>query len=140
MYNANQVTPAAKNRQKMLENRQRQLASLQRMEERIRSTASAPAPRTSAPACPHHRLALHILDISRAVSEGWVEWEAVAHPAGAGPQEAILYSLVLGRRELIMFGGLQKDISMAAAGRAPQPAVETVSNSLHFLNPPLQPI
>ena len=76
--------------------------------------------------------------------------EVVVHlhrPAGAGdrtpvasqsceaPQESILYSLVLGRTELVMFGGLQKDVSLSG-GRSQQNNSETVSNCLFFLNPP----
>jgi hypothetical protein len=37
----------------------------------------------------------------------------VLHSSGSeAPQESILYSLVTGRTELIMFGGLKKDISL----------------------------
>merc|ERR1712037_593611 len=74
-----------KNRQKMLENRQRQLASLQKMEERIRTTSSsASSPRqastsSSAGSCPHHRLTSHLLDISQAVDGHWVEWLPLPH-------------------------------------------------------------
>merc|ERR1719239_1984233 len=54
--------PGPNLQQKMLENRQRQLASLQKMEERIRTTSSSASSQrpasTSSPAssCPHHRL------------------------------------------------------------------------------------
>jgi len=138
-----QLAVGAKNRQKMLENRQRQLASLQKMEERIRTTSSSSAssPRhqssTSSPAgsCPHHRLTSHLLDISQAVDSHWVEWLPLPHTSlPNAPQESILYTLVLGRTELIMFGGLQKDVNQGSS--RPQPTAETVSNCLHFLNLP----
>ena len=80
-----QLAVGAKNRQKMLENRQRQLASLQKMEERIRTTSSSTSSQrpasTSSPAssCPHHRLTSHLLDISQAVDGHWVEWLPLPH-------------------------------------------------------------
>jgi len=138
-----QLGIGAKNRQKMFENRQRQLASLQKMEERLRTTpssASSPRqPNTSSPmsSCPHHRLTMtsHLLDISQAVEGHWVEWLPLPHTSlPNSPQESILYTLVLGRTELIMFGGLQKDVSQGSS--RPQPTAETVSNCLHFLNLP----
>ena len=133
-----------KNRQKMLENRQRQLASLQRMEEKIRNTSKAQSSSkhhkssdsgAAAAVCPHHRMTTHILDISRAITDHVVTWIPV-HPtlSTSAPQESILYSLVMGRTELIMFGGLQKDVSVNG-GRS-QNNSETVSNCLYFLNPP----
>ena len=66
-------------RQKMLENRQRQIASLNRMEERIRnarvSTSPTRGPATSPPVlCPNHRMALNVLDISQAISQHTVTW------------------------------------------------------------------
>ena len=78
----------------------------------------------------------HILDISHAISDHFVTWQPVS-PVNSceAPQESILYSLVLGRTELVMFGGLQKDVSLNG-GRGQQNNSETVSNCLFFLNPP----
>lgn len=132
-----------KPRQKMLENRQRQLASLQRMEEKIRANsrqASAasprPTPARSPPVlCPNHRMALYVLDTSRAVSDHVVTWlpPSPLPPGSDAPQESILYSLVAGRTELIMFGGLRKDISVGTTREFSE--MDSVSNSLHFLVP-----
>ena len=81
----------------------------------------------------------HILDISEAISDHVVTWLPV-NPAGSvnGPQESILYSLVLGRTELIMFGGLQKDVTTTASGNTGRAHnnSESVSNCLYYLNPP----
>merc|ERR1719391_1955134 len=125
-----QLGVGAKNRQKMLENRQRQLASLQKMEERIRTTSSSasnprpPSTSSTVSSCPHHRLTSHLLDISQAVDGHWVEWLTLPHTSlPNAPQESILYTLVLGRTELIMFGGLQKDVSQGSS--RPQPTAET---------------
>ena len=78
----------------------------------------------------------HILDISHAISDHYVTWQLVSPVnSSEAPQESILYSLVLGRTELVMFGGLQKDVSLNG-GRGHQNNSETVSNCLFYLNPP----
>ena len=145
---SSRAVPGMKNRQKMLENRQRQLASLQRMEEKIRNsgknnTAHAQSRQShksseSSSVCPHHRMTTHILDISQAISHHRVTWLPVSPLVSPeAPQESILYSLVMGRTELIMFGGLQKDVSINnSGGRGQQNNSETVSNCLYYLNPP----
>jgi len=133
--------PAATPRQKMLENRQRQLASLNRMEERIRNTSTRQQQAKMAPAasppvlCPNHRMALSVLDISRAVSDHVVTWlpPSPLLPGPEVPQESILYSLVKGRTELVLFGGLKKDISLGGSLR--DLSQSTVSNSLYILYP-----
>ena len=67
-----------KPRQKMMETRQRQLASLNKMEERIRNSkvpSSKHAPAFSPPVlCPNHRMALSVLDTSQAVTHHTVRW------------------------------------------------------------------
>jgi hypothetical protein len=59
--------------------------------------------------CSCHRLAMYVLDISRAMlDEHEVEWQQFRSNASlAAPEETILYTLVSGRSELIMFGGIQ---------------------------------
>ena len=59
--------------------------------------------------CSCHRLAMYVLDISRAMSDDHeVEWMPFRSNASlAAPEETILYTLVSGRSELIMFGGIQ---------------------------------
>ena len=58
----------------------------------------------------------HILDISHAISDHFVTWQPVS-PVNSceAPQESILYSLVLGRTELVMFGGLQNVFPVSRA-------------------------
>jgi len=137
-----------KNRQKMLENRQRQLASLQRMEEKIRNSGKSQSSSSQSKqnqqhggnksnVCPHHRMTTHILDISNCLTEHYVTWQPISPILSPeAPQESILYSLVLGRTELIMFGGLQKDVSLSTGRTNQQNNSETVSNCLYYLNPP----
>merc|ERR1712226_1810306 len=105
--------------------------------------SSATSPRhqssTSSPAgsCPHHRLTSHLLDISQAVDSHWVEWLPLPHTSlPNAPQESILYTLVLGRTELIMFGGLQKDVNQGSSSpNLQQRLFPTVCTSLTFLHP-----
>jgi hypothetical protein len=94
---------------------------------------------------------MFVLDISEAMSSNVVTWLPVKSNASlSAPEETILYSLVRGRGELVMFGGIQKDVSsMAAGGRGgggggqqqggavpTANANDTASNSLYFLSPP----
>lgn len=141
--------PSAKRKQ--IETRQRQLDSLKRMEERYKKMEdkedeAAKQPQRPPPThkCSCHRLAVYVLDISRAISCHEVEWMAFkSNTPPEAPEETILYSLVEGRGELIMFGGIQKDVaSIANSGRAAGGGAssenDTVSNALHFLTPPCE--
>jgi len=90
--------------------------------------------------CACHRLAMYVLDISRAIAdEPVVEWLPFKSNASlAAPEETILYTLVSGRSELIMFGGIQKDVSTITSGRNPSSENDTVFNDVYFLTPPIQ--
>ena len=85
---------------------------------------------------------MYVLDISKAITASEVEWVAFkANNPIQAPEESILYSLVMGRGELIMFGGIQKDMNSIGGGQmAPgnREAAEndSVSNALYFLTPP----
>jgi len=137
---------------KQIETRQRQLEALRRMEERIRSLGdhNRSKPQPEAPmdppkkSCSCYRLSMHVLDIGRAVSDNVVTWLDVASSVFGGasaPEETILYSLVRGRSELIMFGGIQKDVSsMTSRQQQHQSSTSnTVSNAVYFLRPPVDP-
>jgi F-box protein 42 len=154
--------PSAKRKQ--LETRQRQLVSLKKMEERYKSItsqakeekaakkvcppapAAVPVAAAAAPKvhrCSCHRLAMYVLDISKATTDYVVEWLSYkSNTPIDSPEEAILYSLVKGRGELIMFGGIQKDISAmnarAAGHGGGHNENDSVSNGLYFLTPPCQ--
>lgn len=127
------------------------LAPPQPGEERQQPASSSSSVNTGK-CCSCHRLSTFVLDISEAVSARVVTWLPVKSNAGlaVAPEETILYSLVRGRGELIMFGGIQKDVSsMSASGggrqqqqqqQAQQPNSatdsDTASNSLYFLTTP----
>merc|ERR1712020_547428 len=62
--------------------------------------------------CACQRLTMHVLDISKAISDHVVTWKDVRTNSSIdAPEETILYSLVKGKSELVMFGGIQKDVS-----------------------------
>ncbi|GFU55991.1 f-box only protein 42 [Trichonephila clavipes] len=114
-------------------NRQRQLEGLDRMEQRLRDLRAGNVcypnlhkfSRTlKRPMC------LYVLDIST-VLEGYVTWRAIKNQSPSAPEEIILYSLVLGKGEVIMFGGIQKDLNSSEQEGETVP--EIVSNSLHFM-------
>lgn len=142
--------PSAKRKQ--IETRQRQLDSLKRMEERIKSmqkqepTAKAEAEKQEPPSkpsqekqhkcCPCHKMSMFVLDISKAISDNEVEWlQFYSNNTMETPQVAILYSLVQGRGELIMFGGLQKDVA-SMRNQTTANENDSVTNALYFLTPP----
>ncbi|XP_039764364.1 F-box only protein 42 [Pararge aegeria] len=81
-------------------------------------------------------LAMHVLDISTVVngnSMNYVSWlcPRLGELHGA-PEELVMYSLVKGNGELIMFGGVHNDISILNYSEQQN----MYSNSLHFITPP----
>lgn len=112
-------------------NRQRQLELLRRMEERIqnRKTQTKSIKKTE------NTLAIFVLDISKVLTEECVaSWISLQQNDQSGPDERILYSLVLGRGELIVFGGIRKE-QTTIQGQTETDDSE-VYNDLHFINPP----
>ena len=80
-------------------------------------------------------MSMFVMDISQAISEHQVEWITFySNKSLETPEVAILYSLSAARSELIMFGGIQRDV----AERRNQPSHENdrVTNALYFLTPP----
>lgn len=79
-------------------------------------------------------LAIHVLDISSILDgdpHSSVSWLCPKDREIRGaPEEFIMYSLVLGKGELIMFGGVHNDANLSNIS-SPQ-----YSNSLHFIKPP----
>ncbi|XP_014675410.1 PREDICTED: F-box only protein 42-like [Priapulus caudatus] len=105
-----------------MRDRERQLEGLRRMEERIRAHSrrrgpadAAPQPRSSsshAAAAVRNPMRIYVLDVSAAASEGRVAWLRDTDAlCGALPEETAFHSLVVGRGELVMFGGIQMDTS-----------------------------
>lgn len=81
-------------------------------------------------------LGIYVLDLSHALAEeAYVSWLPVKNDgsSGQGPEETILYTLVEGKSELIMFGGIQKDASSLVYTTN---VSDQASNSLHFIAAP----
>jgi len=78
---------------------------------------------------------LFVLDLSQVIDRNVVKWIHKSNFISDGPEEVILYSLVAGRAEIIMFGGLQKDKNMkqnqTEGGVNDIPDI--VSNHLHII-------
>jgi F-box protein 42 len=146
-------------------NRQRQLESLRRMEERIRSlsrTASggssniptnnlptaasanninmSQSPSPSKSQTTKNAMTMFVMDISHVLTDDcYVEWLPVkpCSAVNGEPEEKILYTLIAGKGELIMFGGIQKDAtSITSQAQISSNVTNTVSNSLHFITAP----
>lgn len=81
-------------------------------------------------------LAMYVLDISHVLDEKpYVSWLPLKNDGvlSQGPEETVLYTLVQGKSELIMFGGIQKDASQLMCNNN---LSNQVTNSLHFITAP----
>lgn len=127
-----------------MNNRQKQLEALRRMEEKLRETIAknkqsrpTQSPESNLPS-PRQRdlcsqMQLHVLDISNVV-QGQVTWQPIHETFSLdAPDETTFYSLVEGRGELIMFGGIQRDIQSMLRGVDLRSNL--VSNILYILSP-----
>lgn len=114
---------------------QRQIAHL----ENRREPEPDPIPPRRQPAIKKNKrntLTMHVLDISSVLDENsynYVSWlcPRLGEMRGA-PEELVMYSLVKGNGELIMFGGVHNDISILNYAEHQS----MYSNSLHFIAPP----
>lgn len=128
-----------------MNNRQKQLEALQRQEELLRSKSRALAAArfqkhndsaTDACADPvpelvltRNKMDVHVLDISRVLTDGVAEWKPLSElqPTGA-PTETICCSLVEGRGELMLFGGVIRNQGSPVM-------TNTAVNKLYILQP-----
>ena len=125
-----------------MKNRQKQLETLKKYEEKLRNKMSKPShkPEKKDPVATSHRrvqnpMYVHVLDVSHAISDLTVSWLPIAEHSGVGaPEETIFYSLVEGRGELVMFGGIQTDLNGMQRGLNVN--LQFVSNDTHFLEAP----
>lgn len=70
-----------------------------------------------------------VLDIAQVLTTGAARWLKPKTLSSNGPPETILYSLVQGQSELIMFGGILKDCKTLA----PCELSSQISNCLQFI-------
>lgn len=128
-----------------MHNRQRQLDMLRKHEDRLRgrngnnSQSSTFRPHVSrySDHVPRNPMVIHVLDISQVLSTLAAMWLPVQDTASASaPDETIFYSLIEGRGELILFGGVQRDPnSMQRINSPPNALSHIVSNGLFVISP-----
>lgn len=136
--------------------RERQLEALRRMEEKLLQNYSqniqakkdellGQPPPSSPPSGSQlstiklvpPRMAMFVMDISNILIDYTVSWLPLKAVPEGSPEDTILYSLVAGNGELIMFGGIQKDAtSITQQAQSSVNISNTVSNSLHFITAP----
>jgi len=113
-------------------NRQRQLESLRRMEEKIRNKRAQHLMKVFKKS--ENTLSIFVLDITNVLSDDCnVSWIPLKQTDHSGPDERILYSLVVGRGELIVFGGIRKEHSTLGHTDVDD---SVVYNDLYFIKPP----
>jgi len=121
-----------------MNDRRRQLEALNKYEDRLRAAAyrSSPSsiPTTSTLPLRRASMCVHVLDISTAVDSHRVTWLSIrAADLTDAPDEATFYSLVEGRGELMMFGGIRGDARSLQRGCTTlQP--QAVSSDVCFLS------
>lgn len=142
-----------------MHNRQRQLDMLRKHEDRLRSRNSHSNNNSnnrasssnsnnnsggsgSGGGCllhlhPRNPMVLHVLDFSLVQATGTAAWLPTKDTATPGaPEETIFYSLVEGRGELVMFGGIQRDQNpMQRVNSPPDSGSHIVSNGLFIISP-----
>ncbi|XP_046362016.1 F-box only protein 42-like [Haliotis rufescens] len=131
-----------------MRNRQRQLDTLRKYEERLRSvqgvggvgngaggTDSWTKPAQQGPARePRSAMCLHLLDICDIDRKLEASWSIPNEKTSCDtPEETIFYTLVEGRGELVLFGGIQRDINSMQRGIDVNLKSHVVSNNLYII-------
>ena len=120
-----------------MKNRQKQLETLQKYEEKFcnKDQKGARAKNKSASqtlANSVNFMCAHSLDISQVLTCQTVSWlPPDSTEQCTAPDETIFYSIVVGRGELIMFGGIQADLH--SMQREMTVSSQVVNNQIHFL-------
>ncbi|KAG6457566.1 hypothetical protein O3G_MSEX010388 [Manduca sexta] len=115
---------------------QRQIAHLENRREQLPPPDNPQQRQPAVKKIKRNTLSMHVLDISTVVngnSLNYVSWlcPRLGEMTGA-PEELVMYSLVKGNGELIMFGGVHNDVSIFNYSEHQN----MYSNSLHFITPP----
>jgi len=131
-----------------MRNRQKQLEMLKRYEDRIKGQRAKDGNSAHLSSCCHgssgpcrplfptqkvvtHPMYIHCLDLNNVTTTRAVTWLPLTkYGVENAPEETLFYSLVLGRGELIMFGGIQTDVNNM---RRPIQSSNVVSNAVYFL-------
>lgn len=121
------IAPDNKRLQESEKMKEKRIASLLKLEENLGLKAAYKREKKT------HYLGMYVLDISQVLSDNPVARWLTPKNVKNGPEETILYSLVKGKSELIMFGGIQKDANSVGW---PKNVSSQISNSLHFITAP----
>lgn len=141
-------------------NWEKQMEALRRMEEYIRSRSnqhqsnggsssgrggmkfrpSSPPPKAKRYSPSHFHasknpLTVYVLDLSRVLNEKTAVWN-VSEENFDAPEDTMLYTLVKGRGELILFGGMRNN-STYCQGLDVAPLSHTITNETYILKPPI---
>lgn len=113
---SNKLLKSERKREQRLERLAIKESSTKKREERIKS----------------HYLGIYVLDLSSALNaKPTVTWLPPRN-LDNGPEETVFYSLLTGKSELVMFGGIRKDsVTLDSVDISNQ-----ISNSLHFISAP----
>lgn len=128
---------AMRNRQKQLETLKYYESKIRQMNKPVKEVAEEEnlydfGPLHSKP--PQNPMYVHALDVSKVLTEAKATWLEPHDCIDANtPDATIFHSTVKGRGELIMFGGVQMDLSTMQRGL--QYSSQHVSNSVHFVRP-----
>nr|CAI5823340.1 unnamed protein product [Callosobruchus analis] len=106
--------------------REKRLARLLKVEENLTKGAYKRWKKT-------HYLGMYLLDISKVLGEKPLVTWLPPNNLKNGPEEAMLYTLVEGNSELIMFGGIKNDTGSLELS---VDLSSQISNTLHFITAP----
>ncbi|XP_013385258.1 F-box only protein 42 [Lingula anatina] len=128
-----------------MSNRQKQLEMLRKHEDRLRAQAIQAQHKKSSkfkarkcnsylyPRDKKNTMQLHVLDVSTAITEGCVTWQPIRENfMEDAPEETIFYSLVAGRGELVMFGGIKTELNSMQRDRGS--ITHVVSNDIRIIS------
>jgi len=122
-----------------MKDRRRQLEALNKYEDKLRAAAHRSSPSPSSLSSVPRRystagMCVHVLDISQALESHRVTWLPIRGISLTdSPDQATFYSLVEGRGELMMFGGIRGDAwNLQRGSTTLQP--QAVSSDVNFLS------
>lgn len=119
-----------------MKNRLHQLEILKKYEEKYRASANSgdhgnirlPRKRLSI-----NPLCVHTVDLDNVLIDGSISWLPIQKPdCSICPEETIFYSLVEGRGEIILFGGICGDLHSMEIGLPSK--MQAVNNSVFYLS------
>lgn len=78
-------------------------------------------------------MVIHVMDLSLLLSKGILSWLPSCEEPCDSPDDVILYTLIEGKHEAIMFGGIKKDSSVRS-NQAGGATAASVFNNVHVIS------